>query len=67
MFVPKDFSDIVKLVIVVVCLVGAIVLQATNHDIPLWLTTVVSGAIAYYFGLNSGNSNSNNKDDNGVG
>jgi membrane protein YdbS with pleckstrin-like domain len=51
MHLPANVNDLLRFVIALTTVVGAIVIQYYNKEIPAWLTIGVSAIVAYYFGL----------------
>jgi len=51
MNLPTNPDFYFKLVIAVVVIIGAIYLQASTGNIPVWLTVAVAGILNFLFGV----------------
>lgn len=53
MHLPANSNDYIRAGLAGIFVIGAIVLQANNADIPSWLAVGLTGIASYYFGLSS--------------
>lgn len=52
-------TNILKMIAVIVIIIAAVILQLKQNEIPIWLVTAITTALAYMFGYKSDNGNGN--------
>jgi uncharacterized membrane protein AbrB (regulator of aidB expression) len=53
MHLPENTKDWILAGLALVIIIGAIIIQTIDHDLPQWLLTAIAAVITYYFGLAS--------------